>query len=98
MLCFYLPQDDGVIICSRLAEEELLREAKIAAARAEVNGVLDWQKCPLLKTNKTFLHNTIVSTMRFNMKKKKVSNNKFKTKSSSKSLSTDSLKKTCSKK
>ncbi|XP_026474208.1 uncharacterized protein LOC113377955 [Ctenocephalides felis] len=59
----------------RLAEEELLREAISGAIRAEVAGPTGWLKCPLYKTNKRFLKNTLASTIRHNgFKDKKIEN------------------------
>lgn len=59
--------------CSRLAEEELLREAKRAAARAEISGIDGYKQCPLYKTNKRFLTNTIVNNIKSNDIKEKQS-------------------------
>jgi hypothetical protein len=49
-----------------MAVEELLREAKRGAVRASVSGPSGWKKCPLLKTNKRFLTNTLVQHMNSN--------------------------------
>jgi hypothetical protein len=54
-VCFY-----------RLAEEELLREAKQAVARAEISGIEGFRKCPLPRANKRFLTNTIVNNIKSN--------------------------------
>nr|CAD7456937.1 unnamed protein product [Timema tahoe] len=66
----YWPFSFGVEMQShenkRLAEEELLREAKRGAARASVSGPLGWVKCPLRPTNKRFLRNTILHTINNN--------------------------------
>ncbi|RZF42403.1 hypothetical protein LSTR_LSTR004211 [Laodelphax striatellus] len=50
----------------RLAEAELLKEAKAGAARAEVSGPTGWKKCTLRPTNKRFLQNTILQTIASN--------------------------------
>jgi hypothetical protein len=50
----------------RLAEEELLWEARRGASRAAVGGALAWQKCPLPPTNKRFLSNVIQYTLNAN--------------------------------
>jgi hypothetical protein len=55
-----------VYIHFRLAEEELLREARRGASRAAVGGALAWQKCPLPPTNKRFLSNMIQYTIHSN--------------------------------
>lgn len=47
----------------RLAQEELLQEAKRAQKRAEEMGPIGWQRCPLPATNKRFLHNMLISTL-----------------------------------
>ncbi|CAB3375298.1 Hypothetical predicted protein [Cloeon dipterum] len=51
--------DDEVELEKR-AVAELLREATLGAARASEVGPSGWKKCPLMKTNKRFLTNTIV--------------------------------------
>lgn len=56
----------GVYIYFRLAEEELLWEARRGASRAAVGGALAWQKCPLPPTNKRFLSNVIQYTLNAN--------------------------------
>jgi hypothetical protein len=56
----------GVYIYFRLAEEELLWEARRGASRAAVGGALAWQKCPLPPTNKRFLSNVIQYTINAN--------------------------------
>nr|CAD7256474.1 unnamed protein product [Timema shepardi] len=56
-------------LAQRLAEEELLREAKRGAARASVSGPLGWVKCPLRPTNKRFLRNTILHTINNNSRR-----------------------------
>ncbi|BFZ15112.1 hypothetical protein BsWGS_18151 [Bradybaena similaris] len=43
---------------------EILKEVQRGAARAREVGALGWQKCPIPVTNKTFLRNTLVSTLR----------------------------------
>ncbi|CAG5122518.1 unnamed protein product, partial [Candidula unifasciata] len=43
---------------------EILKEVQRGAARAKEVGALGWQKCPIPVTNKTFLRNTLVSTLR----------------------------------
>lgn len=53
----------------RLAQEELLQEAKRAQKRAEEMGPTGWQRCPLPATNKRFLHNVLVSTLEPRKKK-----------------------------
>lgn len=65
----------------RLATEELLQEAKRGAIRAEAMGPEGWKKCPLPKTNKKFLNNTLKSAIYTN---DKLSNNKKNSSSSSK--------------
>jgi hypothetical protein len=55
-----------VCVYFRLAEEELLREARRGASRAAVGGALAWQKCPLPPTNKRFLSNMIQYTIHSN--------------------------------
>lgn len=50
----------------KLAEEELLWEARRGASRAAVGGALAWQKCPLPPTNKRFLSNVIQYTINAN--------------------------------
>lgn len=57
-----------VIFLYRLATAELLQEAKRGAVRAEVMGPEGWKKCPLPKTNKVFLHNTIRNALCTNNK------------------------------
>ncbi|XP_033111208.1 vicilin-like seed storage protein At2g18540 [Anneissia japonica] len=47
----------------RLAMEELLRETKRAKERADVMGAMGWKK-GIASANKTFLANTLVSTLR----------------------------------
>ncbi|XP_022099553.1 uncharacterized protein LOC110984063 [Acanthaster planci] len=49
----------------RLAVEELMNEAKRAKERAQTMGTYGWQK-RRATTNKRFLHNTLVSTLRDN--------------------------------
>ncbi|KAI8798048.1 E3 ubiquitin-protein ligase Topors [Biomphalaria glabrata] len=46
------------------AVSEILKEIQRGAARAKEHGALGWQKCPVPVTNKTFLRNTLVSTLR----------------------------------
>ncbi|XP_078369146.1 protein POLR1D-like isoform X2 [Oculina patagonica] len=53
----------------RLAQEELLQEAKRAKSRAEEMGPMGWQRCPLPATNKRFLRNVLVSTLEPRKKK-----------------------------
>lgn len=53
----------------RLAQEELLQEAKRGQKRAEVMGPVGWQRCPLPTTNKRFLHNVLASTLEPRKKK-----------------------------
>jgi hypothetical protein len=55
-----------VCVYFRLAEEELLREARRGASRAAVGGAMAWQKCPLPPTNKRFLSNMIQYTINSN--------------------------------
>jgi len=55
----------------RLAQEELLQEAKRAKSRAEEMGPMGWQRCPLPVTNKRFLRNVLVSTLEPRKKKPK---------------------------
>ncbi|XP_059147340.1 serine/arginine repetitive matrix protein 2-like, partial [Physella acuta] len=43
---------------------EILKEVQRGAERAKEHGALGWQKCPVPVTNKTFLRNTLVSTLR----------------------------------
>lgn len=73
--CSDLNSNVLIICCEyfRLAEEELLREAKRAAARAEISGIIGYKQCPLFKTNKTFLTNTIVNNIKSNYIKEKQS-------------------------
>uniref|UniRef100_A0A6M2DLT7 Putative dna-directed rna polymerases i and iii subunit rpac2 isoform 1 n=1 Tax=Xenopsylla cheopis TaxID=163159 RepID=A0A6M2DLT7_XENCH len=52
-----------------LAEQELLREAVSGSVRADVAGPTGWLKCPLNKTNKRFLRNTLTSTIKHNGRK-----------------------------
>ncbi|XP_046390538.1 protein POLR1D-like [Ischnura elegans] len=52
----------------RLAEAELLLEAKRGLARSNVYGPTGWKRCPLPGPNKKFLQNTIINA---------VSSNKF---------------------
>lgn len=60
----------------RLAQEELLQEAKRAQKRAEEMGAVGWQRCPLPATNKRFLHNMLVSTLEPRRKKIRQEDNK----------------------
>jgi len=53
-------------IIFRLAEAELLRESKRAAIRYDIAGPSGWRPCPLNKTNKRFLVNTIRQTLSSN--------------------------------
>ncbi|XP_050415102.1 protein POLR1D [Patella vulgata] len=46
------------------ALDEILKETKKSAERAKEMGALGWTKCPLPSTNKTFLKNMLVSTLR----------------------------------
>jgi len=55
----------------RLAQEELLQEAKRAKSRAEEMGPMGWQRCPLPATNKRFLRNVLASTLEPRKKKPK---------------------------
>ncbi|XP_046564705.1 protein POLR1D-like [Haliotis rubra] len=48
----------------KLAMEEILKETKRGAERAKEHGALGWQKCPLPATNKRFLKNMLVGTLR----------------------------------
>lgn len=50
----------------RLAIQEIERETKRAAARAEVAGASGWKPCPLTNTNKRFLRNTIRTVISHN--------------------------------
>ncbi|XP_046683217.1 protein POLR1D-like [Homalodisca vitripennis] len=63
---------------NKLAEEELLREAKRAVARSEVSGIEGFKKCPLPQTNKRFLTNTIVNNIKSNKRKTEAQNEKKK--------------------
>ncbi|XP_065059232.1 protein POLR1D-like [Rhopilema esculentum] len=57
-------KDDSEI--ERLAREEILRDIKKAKARTETLGAVGWRPCPLPKTNKRFLQNTLVGTLQAN--------------------------------
>ncbi|KAL8561545.1 hypothetical protein ACOMHN_024781 [Nucella lapillus] len=49
-----------------LAVQEILKDLKRGAERAKEHGALGWQKNPLPPTNKRFLRNMLVSTLRDN--------------------------------
>lgn len=51
-----------------MAIEEINQEIKRASVRAEKVGPSGWQPCPLRKTNKRFLSNTIRSVVNHNKK------------------------------
>ncbi|XP_075218064.1 protein POLR1D-like [Lycorma delicatula] len=72
-----VPEKDDILL-QRLAEEELIREARLAAAVVETNGIQAWQKCGIPKTNKRFLNNIVLNTLSSNrtMMKAKGSNRK----------------------
>lgn len=55
---------DFIFLSNRLAEVELLKEAKRAAVRHSIAGPSGWQPCP--KANKSFLVNTLLQTMSSN--------------------------------
>lgn len=50
----------------RLAIAEIERETQRAAARAEVVGASGWKPCPIPKTNKRFLSNTMRTVINHN--------------------------------
>lgn len=51
-----------------MAIEEIQRDTKKAAARADVVGASGWKPCPILKTNKRFLSNTLRTVINHNRK------------------------------
>lgn len=65
---FLIYTSNHVMLCVswRLAEEELLRESERAKARCEVVGIEGFRKCPVPRTNKRFLINTIVNNIKSN--------------------------------
>lgn len=56
----------NLCVSCRLAEEELLRESQRAIERSEVLGIEGFRKCPVPRTNKRFLVNTIVNNIKSN--------------------------------
>lgn len=54
---------------SRMAVEEIVKETAKGAIRAEQVGPSGWLPCPLMKTNKRFLRNTIKSVISHNRPK-----------------------------
>lgn len=57
------------VIFSRMAIEEIVKETAKGAIRAEQVGPSGWLPCPLMKTNKRFLRNTIKSVISHNSNK-----------------------------
>lgn len=53
----------------RKAIEEIFRDTAKASVRAEKAGPSGWLPCPLLKTNKRFLGNTLKSVLTHNKRK-----------------------------
>lgn len=78
--CSYMDNEE----LERLAQQELLLEAKRAKSRAEEVGPVGWQRCPLPVTNKRFLHNVLASTLE-PKKKKSRKTETYKTKKKEKS-------------
>ncbi|KAJ6635475.1 Protein POLR1D, isoform 2 [Pseudolycoriella hygida] len=56
-------------VLTRMAIEEIVRETAKGAIRAEKVGPSGWLPCPLMKTNKRFLRNTIKSVISHNRSK-----------------------------
>lgn len=48
----------------RLAREEILRDTRLRAERAKNQGAYGWQKPRIHPTNKNFLKNTLLSTLK----------------------------------
>jgi hypothetical protein len=63
---------------SRKAVDEIMREARLGAARADVSGPSGWKKCSVMKTNKRFLTNTLVQHINSNRIIEKKKTNKAK--------------------
>ncbi|KAG4076147.1 hypothetical protein HA402_011493 [Bradysia odoriphaga] len=67
-------------ILTKMAVAEILKETSKGAIRAEQVGPSGWLPCPLMKTNKRFLRNTIKSVIshnRSNINKPKKSNDEL---------------------
>jgi hypothetical protein len=60
---------------SRKAVDEIMREARLGAARADVSGPSGWKKCTVMKTNKRFLTNTLVQHINSNRIREKRKSN-----------------------
>lgn len=57
---------NSIFLLFRMAIEEIVKETAKGALRAEQVGPSGWLPCPLMKTNKRFLRNTIRSVISHN--------------------------------